>query len=174
MLDLARLERIRLHERPLAQILIGQLGLRPDYRFPRRTQIELVGVENIPRDVGVFFAMNHTDRYNYWPFQYQMYRRGGLRFTATWVKGKYYENRVIGAFMDATNNIPLPSRGYVITTEFRKEFGQVPTKDEYRVLRDLVDGRVDVDEAAERGGDRIARLLLRGGTLAASTRCSRR
>lgn len=164
MLDLARLERIRLHERPLAQRLIGQLLLRQDYRFPRPTRIELVGVENIPRDVGVFFAMNHTDRYNYWPFQYQMYRRGGLRFTATWVKGKYYENRVIGAFMDATNNIPLPSRGYVITTEFRKEFGHVPTKDEYRVLRDLVDGRVDVDEAAERGGDRVARLLLRGGT----------
>jgi len=163
MLDLARLERIRLHRRPLVQIAIGELGLRLDYRFPKPTRITLEGVENIPRDTGVFFAMNHTDRYNYWPFQYQMYRHGGLRYTATWVKGKYYENRVIGAFMDATNNIPLPSRGYVITTEFRKAVGDVPSKDEYRVLRDLVDGRVTVDEAADRGGARVTRLLGTGG-----------
>ena len=167
MLDLARLERIRLHERPLAQRLIGQLLLRQDYRFPRPTRIELVGVENIPRDVGVFFAMNHTDRYNYWPFQYQMYRHGGLRFTATWVKGKYYENALMGAFMDATNNIPLPSRGYVITTEFRKAVGHVPSSDEYRVLRDLVDGRIDPDEAAARGGDRVCKMLDHGGPRAA-------
>ncbi|TNF32795.1 MAG: 1-acyl-sn-glycerol-3-phosphate acyltransferase [Deltaproteobacteria bacterium] len=163
MLDLARLERIRLHRRPPGQILVGELALRFDYRLPRPTRITLEGVENIPRNTGVFFAMNHTDRYNYWPFQYQMYRHGGLRFTATWVKGKYYENRLIGAFMDSTNNIPLPSRGYVMTTEFRKAVGAVPSKDEYRVLRDLVDGRVSVDEAASRGGARVARLLGHDG-----------
>ena len=64
-------------------------------------------------------AMNHTDRYNYWPFQFQLWRQG-RGFTATWVKGKYYENPFIAAFMDANNNIPLPSRGYVITTRFRE------------------------------------------------------
>lgn len=36
------------------------------------------------------------------------------------VKGKYYENPFIAAFMDSMNNIPLPSRGYVITTRFRE------------------------------------------------------
>src|SRR5262245_45752327 len=119
MLDLARLERLRLRRRPVAQILIAQLILRLDYTLPRRTHIELSGYENLPRDRGVILAMNHTDRYNYWPLQYQLYRQGFARFTATWVKGKYYENRLMGGFMDRTNNIPLPSRGFLITTEFR-------------------------------------------------------
>lgn len=147
MLDLERLRRIKLHRRPIGQRLVAELVLRADYRFPRKTEIVLEGVDNIPRDRGVYFAMNHTDRYNYWPFQYQMYRRGDLRFTATWVKGKYYENRLMAAFLDANNNIPLPSRGYVITTEFRKAMKRVPSEDEYRVLRELIDGERRVDDA---------------------------
>ncbi|MFO0745465.1 MAG: 1-acyl-sn-glycerol-3-phosphate acyltransferase [Myxococcota bacterium] len=165
MLDLNRLKKIRLHPRPLTQRLIAQLVLRPNYGLPgRKTVIELEGADNIPRDRGVYFAMNHTDRYNYWPFQYQLYRHGGLRFTATWVKGKYYENEWMGAFMDATNNIPLPSRGYVIVTEFRKMHGRVPSEDEYRALRDLVDGRSDVTSSA--GGAAVQALLSAGGSAA--------
>lgn len=163
MLDLDRLKRIRLSRRPIGQVLVAEVVLRLDYRFPRRTRIDLEGVENIPRDRGVFFAMNHTDRYNYWPFQYQMYRHPGLRMTATWVKGKYYENRLMGGFMDRTNNIPLPSRGYVIATEFRKAHGRVPDELEYRALRELVDGTATPAEAAHKGGAAIAALLAAGG-----------
>jgi len=162
MLDLARLERIRLHRRPLTQRLIAQLVLRPNFRLAG-TDIVLEGAERVPRDRGVYFAMNHTDRYNYWPFQYQMFRHGGLRFTATWVKGKYYENRWMGAFMDATNNIPLPSRGYVLTTTFRQLHQRVPTDDEYRALRDLVDGGLALDAALASGGPAVAALLGHGG-----------
>lgn len=140
VLDLDRLKRIKLHRRPLGQRLVAELVLRADYRFPKKTEIILEGLENIPRDRGVYFAMNHTDRYNYWPFQYQMYRKG-LRFTATWVKGKYYENRFMAAFLDANNNIPLPSRGYVLSTDFRARAGRVPTDGEYRVLRALTEDR---------------------------------
>lgn len=140
VLDLDRLKRIKLHRRPMGQKLVAELLLRADYRFPRKTEIHIEGLDNIPRDRGVYFAMNHTDRYNYWPFQYQMYRQG-LRFTATWVKGKYYENRFVAAFLDANNNIPLPSRGYVISTEFRERMKRVPTEGEYRVLRAMVDDR---------------------------------
>ncbi|MEB2311886.1 MAG: 1-acyl-sn-glycerol-3-phosphate acyltransferase [Sorangiineae bacterium] len=139
MLDLERLKRIELSPRPRGQILIANLGLVFDYRFPRKTEIVLEGKERLPKG-GAFLAMNHTDRYNYWPLQYGMYREG-LAFTATWVKGKYYENRFLGRFMDSTNNIPTPSRGYVITTEFRKFAGRPPNDDEYRVLRDLIDGK---------------------------------
>lgn len=163
MLDLDRLKRIRLARRPIGQLLIANVVLRLDYRFPKKTRIDLEGVENIPRDRGVFFAMNHTDRYNYWPFQYQMYMHRGLRMTATWVKGKYYENRLMGGFMDRTNNIPLPSRGYVIATEFRKVHGRVPNETEYRALRDLVDGDAAPAQAAEQGGGAVAALLARGG-----------
>jgi 1-acyl-sn-glycerol-3-phosphate acyltransferase len=142
MLDLERLRRMRLATRPLGQLVMANAGLGVDYRFPRRTEIVFEGEENVPRDRGVFFAMNHTDRYNYWPFQYWCYRRG-LRFTATWVKGKYYENKALGVFMDSMNNIPLPSRGYVIASEFRKACRRAPSPDEYRLLRDLVDGERD-------------------------------
>jgi 1-acyl-sn-glycerol-3-phosphate acyltransferase len=142
MLDLARLKKLKLAKKPTGQIIVAETLMRADYTFPRRTEIVLEGVGNIPAERPVFFAMNHTDRYNYWPFQYQMYRNGGLRFTATWVKGKYYENGIMARFFDATNNIPVPSRGYVITTEFRKAMGRPPIEDEYRVLRDIVDGKL--------------------------------
>jgi len=144
------------------QIVIAHLLLRFDYRFPRRTRIVLEGRENIPKDRGVFYAMNHTDRYNYWPFQYQSYMGGG-RFTAAWVKGKYYENRLMAAFMDSTNNIPLPSRGFVIVTEFRRLHRRVPNDAEYRALRDLVDGHATLSEVTERGGEAVRALLLKGG-----------
>ncbi|MFO7769646.1 MAG: 1-acyl-sn-glycerol-3-phosphate acyltransferase [bacterium] len=145
MLDLQRLKRIRLHERPLGQVLVGNFFLRPDYAFPKRTEIVLEGLEHLP-DRPVFLAMNHTDRYNYWPFQYALYRRG-LRFTATWVKGKYYESRLLAWFLDHTNNIPLPSRGYLITSEFRKRTGHLPGRDAYRYLRDLVDREIGPGDA---------------------------
>jgi 1-acyl-sn-glycerol-3-phosphate acyltransferase len=141
MLDLNRLKKLRLHRRPFGQILLADTIMRADYRWPRRTEIVLEGLGNIPSDRPVFFAMNHTDRYNYWPFQFQMYQLGLPRFTATWVKGKYYENAVMARFFDSTNNIPVPSRGYVITTEFRKLMKRPPSDAAYRTLRDIVDGK---------------------------------
>jgi 1-acyl-sn-glycerol-3-phosphate acyltransferase len=137
MLDLARLKSLSLSKRPMGQVVMAQI-LAADYRFPRRTEIILEGLENIPEGRPVYFAMNHTDRYNYWPFQYDMYRRG-LPFTATWVKGKYYENGLMAKFFDSTDNIPLPSRGYVISSEFLRFVKRAPNGDEYRRLRDLVD-----------------------------------
>jgi 1-acyl-sn-glycerol-3-phosphate acyltransferase len=160
MLDLQRMQRIELVPRPIGQRIVASL-LSFDYAFPRRTEIVVEGVERIPQDRAVFLAMNHTDRYNYWPFQYTMYRRG-LRFTATWVKGKYYEHPLIAKFMDLTGNIPLPSRGYVVATAFKAAHGRPPSEEEYRVLRDLVDERaVDdvpaaVDELFSRAGGREA------------------
>ena len=139
MLDLTRLEKVQLRRTPWGQLLLAQI-LRLDYAFPRRTQIVLEGTEHLEPGRAVILAMNHTDRYNYWPFQYTLYRRG-LGHTATWVKGKYYENRLMGAFMDSMNNIPLPSRGYVITTRFREVVGRPPSEEEYRALRDLADGK---------------------------------
>lgn len=89
MLDLDRLKRVKLSSVPRGQQVMANLVLGPDYQFPRRTQIILEGTDKLPGHP-VVFAMNHTDRYNYWPFQYKLYR-AGLGFTATWVKGKYYE-----------------------------------------------------------------------------------
>ena len=138
MLDLELLRNHRLATVPWVQVLVANAGLWFDYRLPRRTKIVVEGVENVPRDRGVFFAMNHTDRYNYWPFQYWMYRHGH-RFTATWVKGKYIEKWLAGRFLLASNNIPLPSRGFVITRAFHLHTEARPEEREYRIMRDLID-----------------------------------
>ncbi len=159
MIDLDHLRRIKLAKWPPGQVLLANTALAIDYNFPRRTRIEIEGTENLPRDRGVLLAMNHTDRYNYWPFQYGMYRRGGLRFTATWVKGKYYGGRLLGRFFDAMNNIPLPSRGYVLTIEFRKARGEAPGEQQYRLLRDVVDGTMPADDARLRDDGEVASFL---------------
>lgn len=144
MLDLARLERIRLTARPRFQRVVAYALLRPNYELPPRVDIVFEGQEKVP-DEPVIFAMNHTDRYNYWPFQYSLWRRTG-RFTATWVKGKYYENAFVGRFMEMTNNIPTVSRGYLITKDFIATMERRPSDAEYEALRTLVDAAAHKQE----------------------------
>ncbi len=166
MITLQQLEKLRLHRRPAGQLVMANLVLSWDYLLPRRTRIVLEGLDNLPRDRTVFLAMNHTDRYNYWPAQYAMYR-AGLPFTATWVKGKYYDKAMTARFLDSTNNIPLPSRGYVLVAEFRKAMGRRTEADEYRFLRDLVDGAVQPEDADLAGQTPAVRQFVadRGGSL---------
>lgn len=159
MIDEEHLTRLPLSREPLGQKVVGTVFLGPNYNLPPRTRIVLEGVENIPRDHTVMFAMNHTDRYNYWPFQYKMWRRGGLPYTTTWVKGKYYENAALAWFFDHCNNIPLPSRGYLILQDARALLDRKLSDDEYRVLRDLVDGRVEQDAVREAASADVMRLL---------------
>jgi 1-acyl-sn-glycerol-3-phosphate acyltransferase len=140
VLDIPRMERIRLSARPTSQRLVAALALSPNYRLAR-TRITVEGEENLPAEP-VVFALNHTDRYNYWPFQFELWRRHG-RFTATWVKGKYYENAIVGAFMERTNNLPTVSRGYIITRDFVSTLGRRPTDEEYAALRALVDAEAN-------------------------------
>ena len=145
MLDLDRLRAIKLFNTPPGQVFMANVVLRLDYALPRRTEIVLEGAdEQLDWSQRYIFAMNHTDRFNYWPFQWQLWKqkRG---FTATWVKGKYYENRLVGGFMDVMNNIPLPSRGYVLSSRFQRLTGRPPQTEEYRLLRGIVDGVVDAN-----------------------------
>jgi 1-acyl-sn-glycerol-3-phosphate acyltransferase len=138
MLDLDRMKRVSLSARPRVQRLLGWGVLMPNYNLPPRVRIRTEGAARIPPEP-VIYAMNHTDRYNYWPFQYWLWRHEA-RYTATWVKGKYYENKYLGRFMELTNNIPTPSRGYVLTKDFSRTIGRAPSSDEYRALRAAADG----------------------------------
>ncbi|MCS6914855.1 MAG: lysophospholipid acyltransferase family protein [Myxococcales bacterium] len=139
MLDLARLQAIRLRPRPLFQRVVGTVFLMPSFYLPfRRTHIVLEGAEHLPRG-GAILIMNHTDRYNYWPLQYKLWRLG-LGFTATWVKGKYYEHPLLAWFMDATNNIPVPSKGYLLSKDFSALHRRLPDPTEYAALRRIADG----------------------------------
>ena len=137
MLDLDRLDRIRLSADPVGQRFVAHVLLEPNYRVPPGVTIELEHVERVPSGP-VVFAMNHTDRFNYWPFMLKWWRRHH-RFMATWVKGKYYENPMVGFFMERTNNIPTVSRGYLITKDFISVLGRRPSDDEYRAVRSWVD-----------------------------------
>lgn len=157
-IDVDLMRGIRLSAVPKFQIFVGHTFLRVVFNFPKKTEIVIEGLENIPREP-VFYAMNHTDKYNYWPFQYQLWKKMA-RYTATWVKGKYFESKLLSLFLVATNNIPLPSRGYVISTEFRRAVKRPPDAAEYRVLRDLADG-VRADAAG--ASDAVKRFLDDGG-----------
>lgn len=139
MLDLALLERLRLVRRPLSQRTLGQL-LRLNYAWLPGVEIVLEGAERIP-STPALFAMNHTDRYNYFPFQVRLWRAFD-RFTATWVKGKYYENRMLAAFMESMLQLPTVSRGYLIAKDFQAAVGRTPSEREYTALREAVDARV--------------------------------
>jgi hypothetical protein len=133
MLNLALYQQTRLQPRPLAHRAIADGFLRHEYR--RKVALRVVGLERIPEGP-VIYAMNHTDAFNYWPFQYALHR-AAERYTAAWVKGKNYDGFVASRFMRWTNNIPLASRGYVITRDFVSTVGRLPSADEYRVLRTL-------------------------------------
>jgi 1-acyl-sn-glycerol-3-phosphate acyltransferase len=159
VIDEEHLTRLELWKRPLGQRIVGSLFLLPNYNTPPLTHIVLEGVENIPRDRCVIFALNHTDRYNYWPFQYKMWRRCDLPYTTTWVKGKYYENRWLSWFFDQCNNIPLPSRGYLILQDARATLHRKLDEGEYRSLRDLVDGNLAQDAVLDSASVDIRRLL---------------
>ncbi len=143
MLDLGLYDRIPLSPRPLAQRFIAERFLRFDYRD---VEIVLEGLENLPRQPALL-AMNHTDNFNYWPLQYVLHR-DREQYTATWVKGKNYEHVLRRLFMQVTNNIPIASRGYVVTRDFVNVVGRRPTSDEYRALRDATDAMQPVRASA--------------------------
>jgi 1-acyl-sn-glycerol-3-phosphate acyltransferase len=137
MLDLQRLHHIDLSSEPLGQQAVAWGFLAPNYLFFPGVDITLRGTEHL-LDEPVIYAMNHTDRFNYWPFQFQLLREAG-RYTATWVKGKYYQNPAVGKFMEWTNNIPTVSRGYLIARDFKNVLERAPSDREYRLLRALID-----------------------------------
>jgi 1-acyl-sn-glycerol-3-phosphate acyltransferase len=147
MLDLQRIENLELTAEPTGQKCIALGLLAPNYWFPPGVQIEVEGWNQLPAEP-VIFAMNHTDRYNYWPFQFQLWWNRG-RFTASWVKGKYYQRDILADFMEWTNNIPTVSRGYLISRDFMNVVERRPEEDEYGALRDLVDARAHGDPDPE-------------------------
>lgn len=154
MLTLDVLDSISLSKTPWGQLAVAAGLLLPNYNFPfRRTEILFEGAENIPDDRPVIFALNHTDRYNYWPFQFRLWRDRG-EFTTTWVKGKYYNKAPIRNFMIKTNNLAVPSRGYLITADAANLLGHAPKDKTYRILRDAIDrGETDTRVVRQKAAD---------------------
>ena len=129
-------------------MVIGGI-IRANFRFPpTKTKVIVEGLDNLPSQGRIYIAMNHPDRYNYWPFQVELWKRRD-EFTATWVKGKYFNSAVLEYFMIATNNIPAPSKGYVITVDSAEVLGHPPSTALYRVLRAALDGHATFDEVRD-------------------------
>ncbi len=142
MIDLSTLRAIRLSPQPVAQKIMARVVLAPNYSFLPGIDLKIedfngLNLKNLPQD-SVIFAMNHTDMYNYWPFQYELYRQTG-RLTATWVKGKYYKHPWVAKFLELMNNFPAVSKGYILTVDFEATTGHKPSDAQYRLLRAALD-----------------------------------
>ena len=159
MVDIEYLKNIKLVSEPLGQKLIGTFFLGPNFNMISRVDIKIENPERIPRDENVIFAMNHTDRFNYWPFQYKMWRMKTLPWTTVWVKGKYYRNDLLAKGLDLCNLIPVPSMGYLIEEFFKKKARRRIAREEYRVVRDVVDGKYDTQESIPQAAMETLRVL---------------
>jgi len=146
MVNLEYLNNINLVSIPRMQQFLGTFMLGPNYNIFQQVDIVLENLENIPKGENVIFAMNHTDRFNYWPFQYKLWKSVHYPWTTVWVKGKYYRNKWLGHGLDLCNLIPVPSLAYLIEEFYTKKFHRRIERDVYRRVRDAIDGREDGSE----------------------------
>ena len=142
MIDIEYLKRIKLVSEPLGQKIVAHLLLLPNYHIFQKVDIRIENAERIPRGESVIFAMNHTDRFNYWPFQYKLLKMREFPFTTVWVKAKYYKNAFLAKGLDLCNLIPVPSMGYLIEEYYRKTFNRKMDKGLYRAVKDMIEGRL--------------------------------
>jgi 1-acyl-sn-glycerol-3-phosphate acyltransferase len=73
MVDLDYLKKIKLVSKPMGQDIVAMFLLHTNYHIVAKVDIQIENIDRIPRDENVIFAMNHTDRFNYWPFQYKLW-----------------------------------------------------------------------------------------------------
>jgi 1-acyl-sn-glycerol-3-phosphate acyltransferase len=139
------LESCPIHKVPWGQYLWSKI-LQINFLL-RGTKINIEGLDNIPTDRPVCIAMNHTDRYNSWPLQLYLLTQQN-QYIVTWVKGKYYENPIVRFFLLATSNIPLSSRGYVLSSQFKQAIKRPPSTEEYRFIRNLFDEKLEISKEA--------------------------
>ena len=167
MIDIDYLKRIKLVSNPFWQKFVAQFLLLPNYHFFAKVDIRIENSERIPRGENVIFAMNHTDRFNYWPFQYKLWQMREFPFTTVWVKAKYYKNAFLAKGLDLCNLIPVPSMGYLIEEFYRKRFDRKMDKGLYRIIKDMIDGRIEAAGPQERAalealqamGDQFAEFI---------------
>lgn len=107
-----------------------------------------IRMEGFPESIDgpVLFAMNHTHRYDFLPAKVALDLQRKI-VTATVVKYRAFQHRGESLFMRKYGNIPISSRGYLISADFTRLHGRKPTEPEYRVMRDHVDGKGELPDA---------------------------
>lgn len=115
------------------------------FKLPRRTKIEVEGLEHLQNAGLAIITANHTHRYDFLPIRYAMDARD--IHIVTWVKARDYRSSSRALVLSKMGNVPIASRGYIICADFAGEFGRPPTEAEYRQLRDHVDVGFAADQA---------------------------
>ena len=99
-------------------------------------RVELV---NFPKlNEPVIFAMNHCHYFDWTQNRLALYLQKGLK-TSTFVKTRAFQNRMEGRLMKTVGNIPIASRGYLISADFSQVHNRKLEEEEYRLLRDHID-----------------------------------
>lgn len=101
------------------------------------------GVQVVLEDPPIFtepvmFAMNHSHYFDFMPSRRALWDQLGIR-TVGFVKARAYQNRLERPFLERIGNIPLVSRGYLISADFAGVHRRMLREDEYRALREHVD-----------------------------------
>lgn len=114
--------------------VVGLLGV--GLHLPgRRVRFDVQGWEQLPAGPCVMVA-NHTHWIDWIALRWIAYWRG--RTLCNWVKPRTYEEGY-AQFLDKTGNLPVVSRGYLLSADVRAVAGRAPTEAEYRALRNHLD-----------------------------------
>lgn len=93
----------------------------------------------------VLFAMNHTHKFDFAQSKAALYNRAGV-VTVSYTKTRAYQNRLQGAYINRSGNIPITSRGYLISADFAVLHDRAPEEEEYRMLRTHIDEGSDLPD----------------------------
>ena len=107
-------------------------------------ELIMEGAEHLPRDEPVIVAMNHTHFFDFLPLRAPLYF-DGQKF-CSWVKARAYKSAASSFWLRRVGTIPLCSKGYVIVADYVACFGERPSDETYRILRDHVDAHTPLPE----------------------------
>ena len=105
--------------------------------LPPRAHLSVEGMEHIPQRP-VIFSPNHTHKFDFLPIRSALLHQGMQLMT--WIKARDYKHPGMRWMLGKGGNIPLVSRGFLLAADFTAVLGRKPSEDEYRQLRDCIDG----------------------------------
>ncbi len=147
MLDLAYLSQYRVLPDPTWEGAIAAVYSRMERAAGVRHVVKGFRAPTRP----VLYATNSTQKYDFMTFRSVAWTRG-LR-TVTVTKAKNYHSPVMRPVLEHTGVVALASRGYVMLVDAVQVLRRRPDEDEYRALRDHLDG--DVPLPATRAFDAL-------------------
>lgn len=114
-------------------------------RFPRT----VIASENIGVLEGepMIVATSHNHYFDWLPVRLPVFYEG--RHLCSFTKPRAYERRLDAWFLHTVGVVPMVSKGYLLTADFRVQRGRRPEEAEYTALRAVIDGRGGVGQVPE-------------------------